>query len=177
MRAVTIARNYAETLVALAEEAGALGQWGEMIDVTAAAFETPSIESVLMSPRVTRDQKIRLITEAMHEAPRPYVLFLSAVVRRGRQMLFGTIADEYRGLVDLKLNRVRAGVTVARELDTAARDALVARLAAALEKDVIAGFAVDPAILGGVTIRIGDRVYDGSVRKRLSVLRHKLLAQ
>ena len=177
MRAVTIARNYAETLVVLAEEAGAIEQWGDMIDVTAAAFSTPGIEAVLMSPRVTRDQKIKLITDALHGAPRPYLLFLSAVVRRGRQMLFGTIADEYRGLVDLKLNRVRAGVTVARELDTAARDALVARLSAALEKDVIAGFAVDPAILGGVTIRIGDRVYDGSVRKRLSVLRHKLLAQ
>lgn len=177
MRAVTIARNYAETLVALAEEAGALEQWGNMMDLTAAAFETPSIESVLMSPRVTRDQKIKLIADALHEAPRPYVLFLGAVVRRGRQMLFGMIADEYGKLVDIKLNRIRAGVTVARELDTAARDTLVARLAAVLEKDVIAGFAVDPAILGGVTIRVGDRVYDGSVRKRLAVLRHKLLAQ
>lgn len=177
MRAVTIARNYAETLVALAEAAGALEPWGDLIDVTAAAFGTPSIEVVLMSPRVTRDQKIKLITDALHDAPRPYQLFLSAVVRRGRQMLFGMIADEYRGLVDIKLNRIRAGITVARELDTAARDALVARLSAALAKDVIAGFAVDPAILGGVTIRIGDRVYDGSVRKRLAVLRHKLLAQ
>ena len=82
----------------------------------------------------------------------------------------------YRNLVDVKMNRIRAGITVARDMDTAARDALVARLSAAIGKDVIAGFAVDPAILGGVTIRVGDRVYDGSVRKRLAVLRHKLLA-
>ena len=177
MRAVTIARNYAETLLALAEAAGSLEQWGDMMDVTAAAFGSPSIEAVLMSPRVTRDQKIKLIVDAFSDAPRPYVLFLIAVVRRGRQMLFGTIADEYRKLADVKLNRIRAGFTVARELDAAARDALVARLSAAINKAVIAGFAVDPAILGGVTIRIGDRVYDGSVRKRLAVLRHKLLAQ
>ena len=177
MRAVTIARNYAETLVVLAEEAGALEQWGDLMDVTASAFGSPSIEPVLMSPRITRDQKIKLIVEALHEAPRPYVRFLVAVVRRGRQMLFGTIADEYRKLADVKLNRIRAGFTLARELDTAARDAMVARLSAAIHKDVIAGFAVDPGLLGGVTIRIGDRVYDGSVRKRLSVLRHKLLAQ
>lgn len=177
MRAVTIARNYAETLVALAEEAGALEQWGNMMDVTAAAFATPGIESVLMSPRVPRDRKIKLIVDALPDAPRPYVLFLSAVVRRGRQMLFSTIADEYRKLADVKLNRIRAGVTTARELNTAARDDLVARLSAALGKSVIAGFALDPALLGGVTIRIGDRIYDGSVRKRLSVLRHKLLAQ
>ncbi len=176
MREITIARNYAETLIALAEAAGALEPWGDLMEVTAAAFSTPSIESVLMSPRVTRDQKIRLITQALPDAPRPFVLFLTAVVRRGRQMLFGAIADEYRHIVDVKLNRVRAGITVARELDTAARDALVARLSAAMGKEIIAGFAVDPAILGGVTIRVGDRVYDGSVRKRLAVLRHKLLA-
>jgi F-type H+-transporting ATPase subunit delta len=130
----------------------------------------------MMSPRVTRDQKISLITQALHDAPRPFVLFLSAIVRRGRQMLVGAVADEYRNIVDVKMNRIRAGITVARDLDTAARDALVARLSAAIGKEVIAGFAVDPALLGGVTIRVGDRVFDGSVRKRLAVLRHKLLA-
>lgn len=177
MRSVTIARNYAETLVALAEAAGALEQWGDMMDVAAAAFAMPDVESVLMSPRVPRDRKIKLIGEALHDAPRPFVLFLASVVRRGRQMLFGSIADEYRNIVDIKLNRIRAGITMAREVDTAARDALVSRLSAALGKDVIAGFSVDPALLGGVTIRVGDRVYDGSVRKKLAVLRHKLLAQ
>ena len=176
MREITIARNYAETLIALADQAGALEQWGDMMDVAAAAFSTDSIESVLMSPRVTRAQKITLITDALHDAPRPFVLFLSAIVRRGRQMLFGAIADEYRHIVDVKMNRIRAGITVAREIDAAARDALVARLSAAIGKDVIAGFSVDPAILGGVTIRVGDRVYDGSVRKRLAVLKHKLMA-
>ena len=53
---------------------------------------------------------------------------------------------------------------------------IVERLSKAIGKNVIAGFTADPALLGGVVVRIGDRIYDGSVRKRLGVLRHKLLS-
>lgn len=175
MRDVTIARNYAETLLALAEHGDALEQWGTRIDTTAAAFSTASIEAVLMSPRVPRDRKIALVTEALHDYPRPFSLFVAAVIRRGRQMLLGQIADEYHTLVDVKMNRVRAGVTVARDIDALARQVIIERLSKAIGKNVIAGFTTDPALLGGVVIRVGDRIYDGSVRKRLAGLRHKLL--
>ena len=176
MRDVTIARNYAETLLALAEHANALEQWGNRIDTTAAALSTPSIEAVLMSPRVPRDRKIALVAQALQDYPRPFSLFVAAVIRRGRQMLLGLIADEYHALVDVKMNRVRAGITVARDVDALARQVIVERLSKALAKNVIAGFTTDPALLGGVVIRLGDRIYDGSVRKRLATLRHKLLS-
>ena len=176
MRDVTIARNYAETLLALAEHAGALEPWGNRIDTTAAALSTPSIEAVLMSPRVPRDRKIALVTEALQDYPRPFSLFVAAVIRRGRQMLLSLIADEYHALVDVKMNRVRAGIIVARDVDALARQVIVERLSKALAKNVIAGFTTDPALLGGVVIRLGDRIYDGSVRKRLATLRHKLLS-
>ena len=177
MRPVTIARNYAEALFALANKAGAAEAWGELMEVTAAAMSTPSIEAVLMSPRVPKERKIAIVLDAMRDAPRPFTLFLASVIRRGRQLMLGPIADEYRALVDVKLNRVRAGVTVAREVDALARSVMVERLAKAIGKDVIAGFSTDPALLGGVVVKIGDRVYDGSVRKRLAVLRNKLLAR
>jgi F-type H+-transporting ATPase subunit delta len=175
VRDVTIARNYAETLLALAGRGVALEEWGTRIDTTAAALSTPSIEAVLMSPRVPRDRKIALVTEALQDYPRPFSLFVAAVIRRGRTMLLGMIADEYHALVDVKMNRVRAGVTMAREIDALARQVIVERLSKAIGKNVIAGFTIDPALLGGVVIRIGDRIYDGSVRKRLATLRHKLL--
>lgn len=176
MRDVTIARNYAETLVALASRHDALEKWGARLDVTAAAMSAPQVEAVLMSPRVTRERKIELMTEALQDYPRPFSLFIAAVIRRGRQLLLGQITDEYHALVDVKLNRVRAGVTVAREIDALARQVIVERLSKAIGKNVIAGFSTDPALLGGVVVRIGDRIYDGSVRKRLWSLRHQLLA-
>ncbi len=175
MRDATIARNYAETLVSLAEHHDALEQWGTRIDTAAAAFSTAAIEAVMMSPRVSRDRKIALVTEALQDYPRPFSLFIAAVVRRGRQVLLGMIADEYHALVDVKMNRVRAGVTVARDVDALARSVIVERLCKSVGKNVIAGFTTDPALLGGVVIRIGDRIYDGSVRKRLATLKHRLL--
>ncbi|MEP6591427.1 MAG: ATP synthase F1 subunit delta [Gemmatimonadota bacterium] len=174
---MTIARNYAETVFALASKAEATEAWGELMDATAAAMSTPSIEAVLMSPRVTKARKVQIVSEALRDAPAHYVGFLAAVIRRGRQLMLSQIADEYRALVDVKLGRVRAGITVAREMDALARSVIVERLSQAIGKDVIAGFATDATLLGGVLVRIGDRVYDGSVRKRLAVLRHKLLAR
>jgi F-type H+-transporting ATPase subunit delta len=175
VRDVTIARNYAEALLALAERHGKLEPWGELVDTTAAAFSTPSVEAVLMTPRVPRDRKIALVSEALAGQPKEFVLFIAAVIRRGRIMLLGQIADEYHVLVDVKMNRVRAGVTLARDVDALARQVIVERLSKSLGMNVIAGFTVDPSLLGGVVVRVGDRIYDGSVRKRLTSLRHKLL--
>ncbi|MBA2291610.1 MAG: F0F1 ATP synthase subunit delta [Gemmatimonadales bacterium] len=177
MRDVTIARNYAEALLELAESHGNAEAWGELLEATAGALGTPSIEAVLMSPRVPKDQKIAIVTDALQGAPATYVLFLAAVVRRNRQMMLGKIADEYRKLVDVQLNRVRAGVTMAHEVDALSRSVIVERLAKAIGKDVIAGFSVDPALLGGIVVKVGDRVYDGSVKKRLAVLRQQLVAR
>ena len=175
MRDTTIARNYAETLIALAAEHDAVEKWGPRLDLVVAAMSAPTVEAVLMSPRVPRDRKVALLTEALLDYPRPFSLFIAAVIRRGRQMLLGQIADEYHAQVDLKLNRVRAGVTVARDVDALARQVIVERLSQAIGKNVIAGFTTDPGLFGGVVVRIGDRIYDGSVRKRLGALRQALL--
>lgn len=175
MRSITIARNYAETLFELAGDAGQLEAWGDLIDVTAAAFATTTIEAAMMSPSVPVEQKVRIVSAALADAPRPYVLYLAAVIRRGRQVLLSAIADEYRVLLDQSLGRVRAGITLARPVDEARKAEIVARLASGLGKEVIAGFAVDPAILGGTIVKIGDQVFDGSVRKRLGRLRRQLI--
>ena len=176
MREITIARNYAETLFELGGKAGAAQPYGELLDETAAAFSAPTIEAVLMSPRVTKEQKVAIVTSSLAGAPRPFVLFVVAVIRRGRQLLIPMIADEYRVLLDAKLGRVRAAITVAREADPLTRQVIAERLSKAIGKDVIAAFNTDPGILGGTIVKIGDQVYDGSVRKRLGRLRRQLLA-
>lgn len=175
MRDISIARNYAATLFELATASKAVEAWSGLIDETAAAMSTPSIEAMLMSPRVPREAKERIVSEALSGAPRPFVLYMRVLINRNRQNLIGLIADEYRTMADAELGRVRAGITLARDADPLTRSVIVERLSAALGKDVIAGFVTDPAILGGTIVRIGDQVYDGSVRKRLSRLRQQLL--
>jgi F-type H+-transporting ATPase subunit delta len=174
VRDVTIARNYAETLFELGTRAGAVERYGEILDAAAAAFSAPSVEPMLMSPRVTKEEKARIVARALEGAPGPFVQFVVAVIRRGRQLLINTIADEYRVLLDAKLGRVRASITLARDADPLTRQQISERLAKAIGKDVIAAFTTDPAILGGTVVRIGDLVYDGSLRKRLGRLRRSL---
>jgi F-type H+-transporting ATPase subunit delta len=105
------------------------------------------------------------------------VLFLQAVVKRGRGPLLGEIATGYSGLLDVKFNRLRAGVTLAKAPDEALRRTIEAALSKALGKQVITSFTTEPEILGGAVVRVGERVYDGSVRRRLIRLRRQLLAR
>ena len=175
-----LARNYAEALLELAEQSGELESFGQFIEVTARAVEgSPQVTAALMSPKVPKAAKSEILGNALTQvgAPRSFVLFLQAVIRRGRQGMFGPIATAYRELLDEKQNRVRAVVTVARVPDGALERAIESALVRLLDKEVVASFSVDPSILGGAIVRVGDRVYDGSVRRSLVRLRRQLLSK
>jgi len=171
VKSVTIARNYAEALFAAGVE------YSPVLDAVAGAIQADErIATVLHSPRVSKTAKSQILERALKgEAPREFVRFLQAVVRRGRQNLLGEIAQEYQGLLDEKLNRVHAGVTLSSEADARMQKQVVERLAKALGRDVRAYFRSDPRILGGVVVRVGDRIYDGSVRRRLTALQRRML--
>ncbi len=176
MRTETIARNYAEALFDIAMRAGQTERYADLIDAVAAAVETvPRVKAVLMSPRVPKSEKARFLGAALKEAPRDFVLWLQAVVKRGRQGILREIAAEYLALVDQQLKRVRASVTLARQPDDKLKKVIEDNLARQLDKQVIAAYLVDADILGGAIIRVGDRVLDGSVRRRMTKLRRQLL--
>jgi F-type H+-transporting ATPase subunit delta len=172
-----IARNYAEALLAAAQVGGRVDLFGRLMDAVAGAIAADqSIGIVLDSPRVTKALKARLLADALSgTAPVEFVRFLQAVVRRGRQGVLGEIAQEYQTLVDGQQNRVHAGVTLTAAPDEALQRQILDRLTAVLGKEVRAHFRADSAILGGVVVRVGDRVYDGSLKRRLNVLRRRML--
>lgn len=176
MRTETIARNYAETVFQLGEQSGNVELYAELLDALAAAVaQAPKIQAVLMSPRVPKSEKARFLSEALQDTPREFVLFLQALVRRGRQQLLREIATEYMNLLDVKLERVRAGVTLARNPDDKLKRTIQESLSRQLGKQVIPAFTVDPEILGGTIVRVGDRVLDGSLRRRMTKLRRQLV--
>jgi len=176
MKSVTIARNYAEALFVAADAGRKAERYGEFIDAVAGAMQSdPRIAVALDSPRVAKAAKAAILRRALEgRVPDEFVRFLEAVVRRGRQGLLSEIAVEYQRLLDTKLNRVHAGVTVANA-DERFETEIVRRLAHALGKEVRAHFQTDAAILGGVVVRVGDRVFDGSVRRRLTAMRRRML--
>ena len=178
MREPTIARNYAEALFELGERTGDTERFGDLIEGIGGAFESDeTIRIVLESPRVTKADKQALIERALKDkAPEPFIRFLGAVIKRGRQGLFAAIAREYVGLLDAKFNRVHAGVVLAREPNKALQKKIASRLTEVMGKEVIAHFRSDPNILGGVIVRVGDRVMDGSIRRRIKMLRRQMMA-
>ena len=177
MRDSTIARNYAETLLVLATRAEDLRGWGRMLsDVAAAMQENPTLRLFLESPKVSAVQKNEVIGKAFNDRmPRLMMRFIQSVVSHRRQMLIPEIAEEYLNLVDAAEGRIHARVTVAKETDDADRDAIARQLSRMFGKDVVPHLTVDPAIMGGVIVHVGDTVLDGSVRKRLSSLRRRML--
>jgi F-type H+-transporting ATPase subunit delta len=175
---LAVARNYAEALFALGEKSGRTEEYAGLLEALAGAIaDSEKVRMVLMSPKVTKARKGQLLAAALPQASKEFVLFLQAVINRGRQLALGEMADQYRGLLDGKFNRVRAGITVARQPDPALQAAIAAALSKALGKDVVPTWMVDPDILGGAVVRVGDRVLDGSVRRRLTQLRRQLLSR
>jgi F-type H+-transporting ATPase subunit delta len=179
MRDTTIARNYAETLLALARKSEDLPGWGRMIDDVANAVQGDDrLRKFLESPQVSADEKNAVFEKAYEDrAPRLFLRYLQRLVKNRRQMLIPEIANEYRDLVDEVEGRIHAQVTLAKPVDDEQRASIARQLSHTLGKPVVPQVRINPNILGGIIVRIGDRVMDGSVRRRLGVLRTRMLAK
>lgn len=177
MRDATIARNYAETLLELARRNGDLRAWGQLADEVAEAMQqNRTLRLFLESPRVAASDKNRILGRAFEgQLPPAFIRFLHALVNHRRQMLLPEIARSYHDLVDEVEGRLHASVTVAQEPGAGERRAISSQLSRAYGKEVVPHFLLNPAILGGVVVRVGDTVLDGSVRRRLAILKSKML--
>jgi F-type H+-transporting ATPase subunit delta len=178
MRETSIARNYAEALLTLARQANDTAGWGTAVSALGdAVAQDATLRNFLAAPQVSASQKSAILGKALgaHTAPN-FVRFVQKLVSNRRQMLLPQVATEYHNLLDEAEGRVHARVTVAREFDAATRDAIAAALGKALKKTVVPHVTVDPRILGGVVVRVGDTVMDGSVKRKLGRLRDRLVA-
>ena len=97
------------------------------------------------------------------------------LTKNGRLDLVRGIAAAYRQLLDERAGRVRVKVTAATKLSNSQRDTLAETLANILKQEPVLDVRVDPDLLGGMVVQVGDRVIDTSVRTRLQTLRTLLL--
>jgi F-type H+-transporting ATPase subunit delta len=178
MNNATIGRNYAETLLILAKREGQPEEWGALIESIASAMQqNQTLKTFLESPKLAASRKIEILKAALGKRVPPLFLrFLETVIMKRRQMVIPEIAQEYRALIDESEDRVHANVTVARELAEPEQDALKRQLSRLFGKRVVPHMSINPAILGGVIVKVGDTVMDGSVRRRLASLRSRMLA-
>ncbi|HEY0243040.1 MAG TPA: F0F1 ATP synthase subunit delta [Gemmatimonadaceae bacterium] len=178
MRDTTIAKNYAEALIELARRAEDPSGWGKLMrDVANGVVADLTVQHFLESPKISAAQKNEVLFQAFGDrVPRHFLRFLQTLVRKRRQMLIPEISAEYDKLLDIHEDRVHANVTVARETSAADETRIAEQLSRVIGKTVVPHTKVNPAILGGVIVKIGDTVMDGSVRRRLARLRGRIVA-
>jgi F-type H+-transporting ATPase subunit delta len=177
MREQSISKNYAEALLALATKANGTEEWGGLIHALAGAIEQDvALKRFLEAPQVSAAQKSAIIGKGLAgKTPATFIKFVQKMIMNRRQMLIPMVASSYTDLLDTAAGRVHARVTFAKAVSDADRDAMAAQLSKVLKKTVVPHVTVNPQILGGVVVRIGDTVMDGSVRRRLGTIRAKML--
>jgi F-type H+-transporting ATPase subunit delta len=129
------------------------------------------------TPRINLEQRKAALTAALRgRVPELVLRFILVVVEKRRGALLAEIGQQYQALVDERMGRVRVAVTLSHAPDAALMEEIRAGLEARMGTAVIPTFAVDPAILGGIVLRRGDDVLDGSVRTRATRLRRAMMA-
>ena len=180
----TIARPYAEALFRVAAEdtrADALTGWSSLVGNMGAVAADPDMQRVLGDPRVTGDQVYGVFVGALGTAPGKDLdtraqNFVRTLIANDRLGVMPEIATQFAALVDAKQGSAEAHITSAFPM----ADADVADLVRALEKKFAIRLkpvvTVDPALIGGVRVVVGDRVLDTSVRSRLDAMKIALVA-
>lgn len=177
MKHNTVARQYAETLFALGAREGRVEEYAEALSTVARLLETePSFRLFLETPRIDDAEKKALVKRSLEGAlPKHVINFVLVTIDKRRQRLLRQIAAEYSALLDEHMGREHVEVTVARPLDAEAETMVTERLTALLGRKAIPHVRVDPDILGGLVVRTGETIYDGSVRRRLEGMRGRML--
>jgi F-type H+-transporting ATPase subunit delta len=179
MRTEIIARNYADTLLELAQRNGGqktVEEFGAAMELLAATVDDARVREFLSTPRIAAEQRKDALRAALAgKVPELFLRFVMVVVDKRRQALLGDIAREYRDRLDELTGRVRVQVAISHEPDAALREQITAALALRLGKTVLPAFTVDPELLGGMVVRVGDEIFDGSVRSNAQGLRRRLM--
>jgi len=172
--------QYATALADIALEQGAAEPVKKQLaDFGAAYAESAELRNILASPAVEKATKHGVIDKltARLGASRIVRNFLFVMTDNQRTHLLPEILRTFDAVIRQRLEMAEAEITSAAELTAAQKTSLQQTLERLTGKKIQAKYSLDPALLGGAVVRIGDTIYDGSVKSRLSQLRMRLSAE
>ena len=176
-RPTPAARRYAEAAFELATRDKAHDAWRDGLAFAAAVLGDARIARAASDPGKPFAERRKLVDRLLGTHVSAQVANLVRLLaQRGRLDVLPLIAAQYQRLLNRERGIVEATVTSARPLDTAETDALIARIRSMTGTDVDLRTVVDAALIGGLTVRVGDTLLDASVRGRLERLRESLVA-
>jgi F-type H+-transporting ATPase subunit delta len=173
--AVTIARPYAVAVFRLAQEKSALAKWSEMLAFASAVVADAQMQTLIEDPKLGSADLERVFLSICGERLDPLgVNLIKMLVEYGRLSLLPVIAASFDELKAQEEGVLEAEIIAAVKLDEAQVKTLIAHLQAKFGKKINASVKVDPDIIGGIKIVVGDTVIDASVRGQLQQLAYTL---
>lgn len=174
-RPTIAARRYAEAAFQLADRDGALDAWAEGLALAARFATDERAARVVDNPAIPHAERQAVVARLLEGRVAPGVLNLARLLaQRGRFETLPAIAAEYARLLNRRRGIVEAVVTSAQPLTADETAALRVRVEAMTGSGVELRTEVDPSLIGGLTVRVGDQLLDASLRGRLERLRHQL---
>lgn len=167
-------RRYALAIQQIARQGGNVDSWLEAVDALSALTAESRFVDALQADGMTEERFVEIVRRILPDATQPQLNLFRLLRRKSRLSLGPSIASYLHELVDEERGVVRAVVTTAVELDEERLRQVKERIASTTGKQVQVEPRVDPAIMGGMTVRIGDQMVDGSTRTRLQQLRSQL---
>lgn len=173
--AITTARPYAQAAFDEAQKLNALQSWSEMLQTLAEAVVHPDVRAAVTNPRVARKQ-VEGLMEALagKDASAQQHNFVRILVDNQRLLLLPEIAALFEALKADAEKAVNVVVDSAFELSAAQQDKIVSTLKKRMGREIKLVCQINKELLGGVVIRAGDKVIDGSARTRLNEMANAL---
>lgn len=173
-----IAKRYARALFEIAKEAGRIDEYRRDLEVVDSLFKTSALISDGLTSVVARHElKLELLDATIEAAGLDKMVgnFLRVLLDAGKMPVLPQVVVEYAGMADEATGRVRGEVTTPVLLDAAEAERLSAALSKALGKQVILESREDAALIGGVVARVGNLVFDASVRTQIQRMKDSLI--
>jgi|GEM_PF-104236 len=166
-----VARQYANALYELASEKQCIQQVFDELSVLDQAYrEDKAFRLFFTSPNVPEESKLAAIDASLAEAHEMTRNFIGLLIRKGREALLDNIMDAFQRHRDEIESRVHVFVESARALEADMRDSLQREIASATKKEVVLHEETNADLLGGLRVRVGDKMLDASLRSRLRQL-------
>lgn len=167
-------KRYAQAVFAMAKEAGTIAQWRSELDDIATVLAESDASALFADDRRPVEQRQQFAERVLDVSP--FALNLAKIlIAKGRAADARAVADAFNRMADQEEGIAHATVTTAVPLSDAEVANLTTRLGEMLNARVTVQTNVDPALVGGLVVRVGDRIIDGSVRTRLKELRRELV--
>ena len=174
---LTVARKYARAFLEIGVKAGNFEILGQELGTLAGLLEgNRELKAILFSavyPAATQKSIVRAVAEPLGLSPAT-LDFIALLIDRKRMDHFIEVAKAYEALCDEAANRVRAVLVTAGEISSELIKTIQGRLESSTGKEVILTLKEDPSLMGGAMTKMGNVVYDGSLRTQLQKIRENL---